>query len=149
MTGIKCNNSDGDCFHKDKCREDGRCPWPTPAAADPQTGKEIFKPLASPPDEPVRVKVLQKAKDLTLGDRNKTYGDPYVNLSRSALLLNAYFGTSFNAADVSIINGLLKLGRLSASPLHEDHYVDMANYFGGMPYECQLEQLKEDEKNDK
>ena len=155
--GIPCHNTDADCFHPDKCEADGRCPWNEPAKPEnlwdrkladkaakndtPKTGNEVFRAIVRNED-PVRVKILEKAKDVTLGDRDKTYGEPYDNLSRSAALLNAMFGTSFSAADVSIINGLLKLGRKPASPLHEDHYIDMANYFGGMPYECELERVK-------
>ena len=105
---------------------------PTPA----MYGREIFKPMYEGCEQPVRADVLDEARRLTLGDRNNTYGEPHDNLSRAAALLNAYFGTEFTAADVSILNGLLKLGRLPASPLHKDHYVDMANYFGGMAYEC-------------
>ena len=140
--GIPCHNTDADCFHPDKCEADGRCPWAKPASKSaPKTGNEVFRAVVRD-GAPVRVKILEKAKDVTLGDRDRTYGEPYDNLSRSAALLNAMFGTSFSAADVSIINGLLKLGRKPASPLHEDHYIDMANYFGGMPYECELERVK-------
>ena len=39
--------------------------------------------------------------------------------------------------------GLLKLSRTPCSPLHRDHYPDMANYFGGILYECRLAEATE------
>lgn len=81
--------------------------------------------------------VLLEAKNLTEGDRNQQHGDPFENLAQAAAVLNAMFGTSFDATDVGLIYTILKMVRIKAGdPNNRDHYVDAAAYMA-IAWECQ------------
>lgn len=77
-----------------------------------------------------RSDILTTAKNLTEGDRNDSYGDPYTNLSHAADLWNAYLGTrGIKARDVANMMVLVKLGRAKCGALgHFDNYIDAAAY---------------------
>lgn len=69
-----------------------------------------------------RIEILTKAAELTQGDRNKTYGDPYDNHTNIAALWNAYMGIRtqwrhvqqpFDAEDVMIMMALMKVARVA------------------------------------
>lgn len=76
----------------------------------------------------VRGNILTKAKELTIGERNKTYGDPIENFTRFGQILTGYFGMEFSAHDAAMIMMLAKVARVPATPTHEDNYVDGAAY---------------------
>ena len=83
-------------------------------------------------DTPIRATILETALNLTCGDRNKTYGDPLINLTDCADLMNAYLGSKLRnpitPADVASIMALVKLARTKSNVLHRDNYVDAAAY---------------------
>ncbi len=106
----------------------------------------------------LRGAILEHAKRLTEGDRNKVYGDPDSNMSCFAHLVDAYLGglysagrSGLNATDGAMILALLKISRVAANQTHWDSYIDLAAYaaIGG---ECAgvtkpVDQLREGGKN--
>lgn len=94
-------------------------------------------------EKPTRVMMLETAKVLTGGDRNKAYGPPYDNLSDCAELWNAYINTKaacieapadgsyrvvLRAEDVAWMMTLVKMTRSFQSGYHPDNYIDSAAY---------------------
>ena len=74
--------------------------------------------------------ILDEAKRLVLGDREKTYDHPNKNFARTASLLNAYFydrGMHFTTHDVGMIMIMLKLAREKHRHTR-DNLVDIAGY---------------------
>lgn len=90
---------------------------------------------------PLRAGVLSDALELTTGDRNATYGDPLVNMQRTAELFNAFLDSklrkNLNASDVAGLLALLKIARIAGDTPdpHRDSYVDGAAYLA-IAYEC-------------
>lgn len=89
---------------------------------------------------PPRAAVLDEARALITGDRNKSYGSPTENFSNTAKLWNVQFGHKlsepFTAADVAQAMIHLKMARMIAGP-KRDHYVDVAGYAAcGWETEC-------------
>lgn len=83
-------------------------------------------------DKPTRVTTLETAIKLTSGDRNKSYGPPFDNLSDCAALWDAYLecrkGGAISAEDVAWMNVLQKIARSLQIGYHADNYVDAAAY---------------------
>ena len=78
--------------------------------------------------ETVREIVLNSAKELVMGDRNKDYSDPNPNFEQTAELWSAYTGTAFSKHDVAVMMILVKVARLSTSPHKLDSWMDIAGY---------------------
>ena len=81
--------------------------------------------------ETIRGGILDTAKSLTEGDRNKTYGDPKENLECFMNLVVVYLNSSkkrSKAVDGAIIMCLAKISRIAANASHTDNYVDLAAY---------------------
>jgi hypothetical protein len=76
--------------------------------------------------------VLQEAKMIIYGDREKTYGHPSKNLRTIASMWNAYLKSvgdrELTAQDVSVMMVLLKSARLANDPNHRDSVVDICGY---------------------
>ena len=78
--------------------------------------------------------ILDEAKDIIYGDREKTYGAPAKNLVAIAGYwanhLNTRFGVyhDITGADVCIMMTLLKAARLGNDVTHRDSLVDAAGY---------------------
>lgn len=84
--------------------------------------------------QPVRAQILDTAKSLTLGDRNKAYGEPKDNLTIFAGLVSEYLsaeypGIKLDAVDAAMIMVLAKVSRVTANKGHVDNFVDGAAYF--------------------
>ena len=60
-------------------------------------------------------------------DRNPLYGDPVLNMERTAKLWSAYLETPITANDVAICMILVKASRAKVSD-HKDNYLDIAGY---------------------
>ena len=84
-----------------------------------------------------RGKILLEAKNLTEGDRNRTYGDPAVQLSLAgelkAVVHNAHMASgkrAISAAEWEAIDMVLsKVSRIVLGPkARTDSYVDLAAY---------------------
>lgn len=101
------------------------------------------KSTSRPMPQPTRVTMLNTAKQLTSGDRNKSYGPPYDNLKDCAHMWEAYINNKFGclqhqpdgsyaaritAEDVAWMMNLLKMTRTFYPGYHPDNYVDGACY---------------------
>lgn len=86
-------------------------------------------------DLPYRAQVLEEARQLITGDRNKSYGSPTQNFQNTADLWTVQFqhklkdGERFTASDIAQAQILLKMARMIAGP-KRDHWVDVAGYAG-------------------
>lgn len=94
--------------------------------------------------------ILDKAKEIIYGDREKTYGHPSKNLSLIAEYWSGHLSNakkrksiSLTVDDVCVMMVLLKLARLANDPTHIDSKVDTAGYIALMD-RCQN---SEDSKN--
>jgi len=75
-----------------------------------------------------RKDILNKAIELTYGDRDKDYGDPYDNMLRTAKLWSTYLGVDIRPDQVAILFTLAKISRLANTPEHLDSFIDSAAY---------------------
>lgn len=71
--------------------------------------------------------VLETARELTEGERQKDYGPPEVNLGRTAKLWSALLGFDVTAEQVVMCMILAKVARESHLP-KRDNRVDIAGY---------------------
>jgi hypothetical protein len=105
------------------------------------------EPVASE-KQPERLRLLQRGMELTGGDRNKTYGPPWANLTTHAVLWEAYLEAKFNldikltAEDVAHMMTLVKMTRTFHGSYHADNYLDGAVY-QAIAGECRLEEERE------
>lgn len=81
----------------------------------------------------VRVGILNEGARLTGSDRDKTYGDPVINLACSGELkqvFRKYIQRDVSTQELEAIDmALTKLGRIATGPApHRDNYVDAAAY---------------------
>jgi hypothetical protein len=102
------------------------------------TPKEV---LDAAQQKPERVRLLQRGIELTSGDRNKTYGAPWNNLTSCAQMWEAYLGSKYGfevhlvAEDVAHLMQLVKMTRTFNGDYHADNYLDNAVY-GAIAGEC-------------
>jgi hypothetical protein len=84
---------------------------------------------------PLRASLLQEAASLTLGERNRTYGDPVENMQHIADIFNAWTGRDITAREVAQLHTATKMARSQTTPDHRDSYVDSMAY-RGVEFEC-------------
>mgnify|MGYP001096132842 CR=1 FL=1 len=76
--------------------------------------------------------VLEEARTIIYGDREKTYGHPSKNLKAIASMWDAYLKSvgdrELDAQDVCVMMVLLKGARLANDPSHRDSVVDICGY---------------------
>ena len=79
--------------------------------------------------------VLDEAKEIIYGDREKTYGHPSKNLTNIALMWSVYLASRnegskecLSPQDVAVMMILLKAARLGNDPTHRDSVVDICGY---------------------
>lgn len=81
--------------------------------------------------------VLEEAKEIIYGDREKTYGHPSKNLWTIAVMWDAYLmgkgvekvaDLDLTPQDVAVMMILLKCARLANNPSHRDSVVDICGY---------------------
>jgi len=81
-----------------------------------------------------RGKILDEAKNVIEGPRDKAYGPPNKNFERIADLMSAVLGDKLReqltSSDVALVMIAVKLGRLMETPDHWDTWVDIAGYAG-------------------
>jgi hypothetical protein len=75
-----------------------------------------------------RGEILDTAKELTHGDRNKNYGDPLTNHTRIAALWSIWLETEITPAQAAMCLALVKVARLIQTPDHQDSPVDFCAY---------------------
>lgn len=85
--------------------------------------------------------VLQAAQRLVFGNRQKDYGHPYDDFSKTAGYWSVLFGIDVKPWQVAMAQWLLKTSRLQNSPTHYDSCVDVAGYAG--TYDLVMERAKE------
>ena len=76
-----------------------------------------------------RVAALREAARIISGDRNKQYGGPEENFTRTAQIWTAIIGYEFTAEDVAMMMVGLKVARYaSKSGFQPDTWIDIAGY---------------------
>lgn len=84
---------------------------------------------------PLRARVLDEAKALITGDRNKSYGSPVQNFQNTADMWNVQFrhklktNAVFTPSDVAQAMVLLKMARMIAGK-KQDNWTDVVGYAG-------------------
>lgn len=81
--------------------------------------------------------IFRKAEEIIHGDRERTYGDPGINLRRIASFWNAYLSNKtidndefvIDEDDVAMMMVLLKIAR-QQHEYKEDNLIDAAGYLG-------------------
>lgn len=61
-------------------------------------------------------------------ERGARYGQPHIDLGRTARLWSAFLGIQMSADDVCALMALLKLSRIREQPEHADSWDDAAAY---------------------
>lgn len=89
-----------------------------------------------------REKLLDDAKAVVCGERDKQYGNVEDNFGLIANLWTVYTGVGIEARDVANMMILLKIARNNASD-HRDNWVDIAGY-AACGAECDENQNQED-----
>ena len=75
-----------------------------------------------------RADILDCAKLVVNGEREKQYGKPEDNFAIIAKLWSAYKGDSFTPLDVAMMMALLKIARIRTGVGTADSFVDLAGY---------------------
>lgn len=92
-------------------------PTDTPTATD------------TPTDTPTtRAEILDAAKKIVTGDRERQYGSPEDNFDVIARFWTTYAGHSFTPVDVAVMMTLLKVARIKTGHYKIDSYVDACGY---------------------
>lgn len=95
--------------------------------------------MNEPPPLPqtVRRTLLERAAQLTEGERNVEYGDPVQGMNHIAELWCAYMAmrpagatAPLDGYDVAMMLGLMKVARAARRPKGQDSLVDLAGYAG-------------------
>ena len=86
------------------------------------------EPVA-PTDAPTtRAEILDAAKKIVTGDREKQYGRPEDNFAVIAEFWTTYIGHPISSEDVAIMMALLKIARIRSGNYKTDSFVDGVGY---------------------
>lgn len=99
------------------------------------TGKKVGTPTDTP-TEPVaptdtpttRAEILDAAKKIVTGDREKQYGKPEDNFAVIAEFWTTYIGHPISSEDVAIMMALLKIARIRSGNYKADSFIDGVGY---------------------
>jgi hypothetical protein len=75
-----------------------------------------------------REEILQEALRLTSTDRQKNYGEPFINHKRIADIWTVLLGVDVTPSQVALCMVGVKLARLVETHNHLDSFIDMAAY---------------------
>ena len=99
------------------------------------TGKNVGTPTDTPTetdtptDTPTtRAEILDAAKKIVTGDREKQYGKPEDNFAVIAEFWTTYIGHPISSEDVAIMMALLKIARIRSGNYKTDSFVDGVGY---------------------
>lgn len=117
---------------------------------------EVLNSLQLKTEElPPRAQICEEAAKLINGDRNKSYGDPSINLKAAQIMTNDFLtsyyesGKDMTQADNAWLNAMqnvfIKLGRIATGEFKKDSYADCIGYLG-IAYELALKAQQEKEK---
>ena len=95
-----------------------------------------------PPKQPaaIREQLLKDGLALTMGDRNRSYGDPFINFMLTARMKELFWDAMQASGKAAVQNSpwghaidmcFTNLARVATSPtshLERDRYLDLANY---------------------
>lgn len=96
-------------------------PTDTPTATD--------TPTDTPTDTlTTRAEILDAAKKIVTGDREKQYGKPEDNFAVIAEFWTTYIGHPISSEDVAIMMALLKIARIRSGNYKADSFVDGVGY---------------------
>lgn len=76
----------------------------------------------------LRSDILEEARIIITGDRQKAYGSAKDNFERIARLWSAYLEKEVNASDVANLMILLKVARSLGPSWKDDNYIDICGY---------------------
>lgn len=97
-------------------------------------------PSPDPDHLPYRETVLKTAAKLISGDRRAVYGSAVDNFGQTGKLWVAVLGVDYIAASqVAMCLALVKISRLTATPTHEDSWIDGCGYLA-LGAECAREE---------
>lgn len=92
----------------------------------------IFGTLTDIPTETdtptTRAEILDAAKAIVTGEREKQYGSPEDNFGVIARFWSTYAGHSFTPVDVAMMMTLLKVARIKTGNYKADSYIDACGY---------------------
>ena len=93
------------------------------------TPTETDTPTDAPTDTPTtRAEILDAAKKIVTGEREKQYGSPEDNFGVIARLWSAYEGREFTPVVVAMMMTLLKVARIKTGQYKADSYIDACGY---------------------
>jgi len=82
-------------------------------------------------DSPLRVEALREAARIISGDRNKSYGGPEENFTRTAQIWSVILGMPINNEQVAMMMVGLKVARFAhGAGFQPDTWIDIAGYAG-------------------
>ena len=93
--------------------------------------EQLYEAFAEPELKP-KNNILDDARGIIYGDREKTYGNPAKNLTLIGKLWGDYLGVPIDPNDVCLMMILLKTARLKNDTTHRDGMVDGVGYFALM-----------------
>ena len=80
-------------------------------------------------EETARERILSRARDCVMGDRDREHGSPENNFTTIANLWNAFLGVKWmRPTDVAAMLALVKVARIASGHGKEDNWVDLAGY---------------------
>lgn len=97
----------------------------TPTDIPTDTPTETVAPTDTPT---TRAEILDAAKKIVTGDREKQYGSPEDNFSVVARFWSTYAGREFTPVDVAMMMTLLKVARIKTGHYKADSYIDACGY---------------------
>jgi hypothetical protein len=77
---------------------------------------------------PATETILEEVARITSSDRQKVYGHPLEDWTRTAKMWSAILGVEVTAAQCCLCMVAVKVSRLCKSPLHRDSVVDVLGY---------------------
>lgn len=100
---------------------------------------DVNKKVGTPTDTPTetdtptntpttRAEILDAAKRIVTGDREKQYGKPEDNFAVIAEFWTTYIGHPISSEDVAIMMALLKIARIRSGNYKADSFVDGVGY---------------------
>lgn len=93
------------------------------------TPTDIPTETDTPTDAPTtRAAILDAAKKIVTGEREKQYGSPENNFAVIAEFWTTYIGHPISSEDVAIMMALLKIARIRSGNYKADSFVDGVGY---------------------
>ena len=135
MLSVNCEGRRDGCKGCLFCRDNLSCKingipvsWDSDFGLDEHIA-DANKKVSTPTDTPTtRAEILDVAKKIVTGDREKQYGKPEDNFDVIARLWTTYAGHSFTPVDVAVMMTLLKVARIKTGHYKIDSYVDACGY---------------------